>query len=273
MSRSLWRHLGVLVLLGALLTLASGVSVYNRGTHVASGVVLEGAVFYTLTSLLPVLAIVPGIAVGTGAAGRPGVRSAVGVLAAVMIAMVVIDTIVAPAVTRAAAVAARTDPRAWPLPSDSLAMQSPVERDGVIRSGLRLATERPRALDELQERYALDHPRSVATSVVTQIGFFVLPFVAMGVVLGAFAWVRRHVTFRSSASERVARWAMAWVLAPAVVAVFANWPMHMQYELLFRGASLWRPALAMAPFVVLAALGWRAAAREPAGVAPAAVAA
>jgi hypothetical protein len=116
-------------------------------------------------------------------------------------------------------------------------------------------------MHELLRSYPPSHPRMVAADVVERLAFFALPFITMGLVLGISAWLGARVIFRAPRDEVVARWFLAWVLAPVAWVLIPTWSGQSNYRILFLGKSLWLPLVPYLPFLVLAALGWRAAHR------------
>ena len=263
MTRSFWRHLAALLLLAAVLSAVQYVPHLRRMAPGADGGTFAWLFVLGMSrELLRILPMLPGVAVATAGAGRPGARGAARLLALVLALLAVGDVVARPALARAWDVAAHRAPAPWPLAGDTLSLAQPIERDGAIRTAVAYVIDTPAAVHETRRSYELTHPRWVAMDLVLELGLLLLPFITMGVVLGAASWVRQRVSFRSARDEVVARWVLAWLITGAVSALYVNWPLDLRYELA-TGASFWQPVLVALPFLALAALGWRAAAREP----------
>lgn len=265
MTRSFWRHLAALLLFAAVLSAVQYVPHLRRMAPGAdAGTFAWLFVIGILQSLFVVLPMVAGIAIGTAGSGRPGARSAARLLAILFAILVLVDTTAGPALARAHAEQARRAPASWPLARDTFDIQFPIVRDGAIRTGLSLALgNAPETPPNLHGHYRAS-PRQLGIDLLSAYGLMLLPFIGMGIVLGATTWVRQRVTFRTSRDEIVARWVLAWLLTGSAVALFLSWPLGMHYRLSVGRASFWEPVVVALPFLALAALGWRAAAREPA---------
>lgn len=265
MTRSFWRHLVALLLFAAVLSAVQYVPHLHRIAPGAdAGTFVRLFAIGIAQSLFVVLPMVAGIAIGTAGTGRPGVRAAARLLAILLGIMVVADMVASPALERARAAEARRAPATWPLARDTFDVRFPIVRDGAIRTGVALALgNAPATPPELTGHYRAD-PRRLGIDLLFAYGMMLIPFIGMGIVLGATSWVRQRVTFRSARDEVVARWVLAWLLTGSTVALFVNWPLGMQYRISVGRASFWEPVLVSLPFLALAALGWRAAAREPA---------
>lgn len=264
MTRSYWRHLAALLLFAAVLSAVQYVPHLRRMAPGADAGTFAWLFVIGLSrELLRIFPMLPGVAIATAGTGRPGARGAARLLALVLAIVVAGDLVARPALARAWNSAALRAAPTWPLARDTFDLTRPIERDGAIRTAIAYAIDTPAAVHETRRSYELGHPRWVAMDLVMELGLILLPFITMGVVLGAASWVRQRVTFRSARDEVVARWVLAWLLTGAVTALYVNWPLDLRYELSI-GASFWQPVLVSIPFLALAALGWRAAAREPA---------
>lgn len=263
MTRSFWRHLAALLLLAAVLSAVQyGPNLRRMAPGADAGTFAWLFVIGMSRELLRVLPMLPGVAIATAGAGRPGARGAARLLALVLAILVVGDLAVRPALARAWDAAAHHAAPTWPLARDTFALAQPIQRDGAIRTAIAYAIDTPPSVHETRRSYELTHPRWIAMDLVVELGLLLLPVITMGVVLGAASWVRQRVTFRTARDEVVARWVLAWLLTGAVTALYVNWPLDLRYELSI-GGSFWHPVLVSIPFLALAALGWRAAAREP----------
>ncbi|MEP6619329.1 MAG: hypothetical protein ABJE47_08440 [bacterium] len=268
MPTTVWRHYALLILL-AVMYAVSGYAYNFHGLAPALGwrTALWAGTLVSLaphSSIVTYLALVPAIAVATGRLGRRGIRSAAVMLVITLVLMVAMDTVVGPAAWRASRYASMSSTPAWPstFVYDSTIVGPRTDTLGYLRAGVQLLRERPAALDEgLGRSWSQDHPRAVASEAAVHVPEFLLPFITMGVVLGAVSWIRRRVSFHTSGDELVARWFIGWVLAAFVWAVIISWSGRGGYNAL-HARNYWLPFRPYLPFLVLAALGWRASARD-----------
>jgi hypothetical protein len=267
MSKTVWRHLALLSMLAFVLWARTS-QFHRTAPQLGWGEAVYAGAIHTLDSgqLGWFLAVAAGIAVGTSTVGRRGVRTAVAVLAMTMLAMVALDVVVEPAATRAAKSAAKlaaaSVTTAWPGFFNDTTIRSRADTLGNIRTGIQLLRERPAALHEpLGESWSQDNPRSLAVEAAMYAPTLLLPFIGIGIMLGAGTWVRNRVTFRAPRDETVARWVSAWVLVPAVCGFIAAWSSGSNYMTLHT-RDYWLPLHPYLPFLVIAALGWRAAVRD-----------
>jgi hypothetical protein len=262
MHRSLWRHFSILCLIAFLYCVVGATLMWHARDplRVTWNAALWAGIVDSPERIAIYFALMAGISVGTSRLGSRGVKSAAGVLLATTVLMIVIDMWINPAFTRANQRAARTYREAWPLASDTV-IYSPLDTLGVIRTAARLVRDRPAALNErLGASWRQDHPRELATNVAVKLPLFLLPFITMGLVLGAVTWQRRRLIFRTPRDESVARWCTAWVLAPAAWAMLLDFS-SMHYAVLHHYRPYWWPLFRYLPFAIIAVLGWRAAAR------------
>ncbi len=271
MNRSPLRHFAVLVLIAVVYTIAMTTynGLYQHQTRFVWSAAVWWAMLNTYDRIAWYVALMAGIAVGTSSRDQRGIRSALTILAITVGAMVTLDVVVGPAATFANQRAARSYGDAWPMVGDTIIYSS---RDsvGLIRVGWRLLRDRPAALHEpLGSSWSQNHPRALLTDVSIRLPRLLLPFVTMGLVLGAVTWLRRHATFALSRDATIARWCVAWVLATAAWSRLLDEP--NSYNIEHRRLPYWWPVFLYVPYLVIAALGWRAAARDAqsAGTSPA----
>lgn len=269
MSRKVWRHLALLSLL-ALVPLLFGMSSQFHGDAPQLGwgeALYAGAIHTFSSSVLGwYFAVAAGIAVGTGTLGKRGSRTALTVMAVTMLAMVLLDVFVNPAATlagkAAAKSAAKSPATAWPRYFNDTTVYNRADTLGGLRTGIQLLRERPAALHEpLGATWSQDNPRALATWAAIYAPTLLFPFIGIGIMLGAGTWVRNRVTFRTPRDEMLVRWVSAWVLVPAVCTFIRDWSFRSNYMTL-HSRDYWLPLHPYLPFLVVAALGWRAAARD-----------
>ncbi|MDT8368960.1 MAG: hypothetical protein RQ745_07105 [Longimicrobiales bacterium] len=113
------------------------------------------------------------------------------------------------------------------------------------------------------EGYGEASPRLHVTYGLMKLAYLLAPFVAIGFVLGARAWAHRNLMFRTRGGERTLLFVVAWAVGPAAATLVAGVTDAVQRNLLIEGplALILLPAATLA---AIAALGWRAAAREAA---------
>lgn len=260
MKRTLWRHFSALVLLIFFYSMARHASMLHEGAQgVPWKTVMWAALLEAPSDLFKLFPLAPAIAIATSRLGTSVRRGSLQALAVTMLCMVLLDVAVAPSASLTMEQSARRAPTTWPSPSDTLLRLSPMDSIGVLRSAARLVAERPRAMHQLLRAYPQDHARYVAVSVIAGTALFTLPFILIGLVLGTSSWLRRRVIFRSAGDAIAARWFIAWVTAPAAMALIGTWSDRGFHDVLFRGESLGLPLVPFVPFLVLGALGWHAA--------------
>lgn len=264
MQRSVWRHLAVLICIALLISVTQHASSFHdRAPDLSWGTILWFALLASPGRFASLLVVAPAIAVGIGYLGRRGMRSAFGVVTVTLLVLIAIDVWIDPAAGREIDRLARLVPSKWPVPGETAPSPvAPMDSIGVLRTAAYLIVEQPREIGERLARYPAGHPRVVAAVTVQNAATFLLPLILAGIVVGASAWVRERVIFRSTRDEVVARWFLAWVLAFAAWRVIGSWSSGYSYEMLFRDGSLWLPLVPYAPFVILGALGWHAAWRN-----------
>jgi hypothetical protein len=261
MQRSPWRQLAVLICLALAVPVAQYVTMYHGRAPDASEVaVLWAALLESPRQFYYLLAVVPAIAIGTASVDRRGVRTALAAVGATLLIMVTVDLWISPAADRELATLAMHPPAGWPERHATVALPgSPVDSIGVLRTAAKYLRQPPPEVGERLRVYPQSHPRLVAERVMEDAAMLLLPFILAGITIGVGLWVRAHVIFRRAADEVIARWFLAWIVAPAAFALIGTWSSRYSYEILFQGGSLWLPLLPYAPFAVLGALGWRAA--------------
>lgn len=266
MQRSLWRQLVVLICLALAVPAAQYASLFHgRAPGASAGMILWAALLESPQQFYYLLSVTAAIAIGTAYIGRRSVRTALAAVSVVVIVMVAVDVWIAPAADRELRELATRPPAGWPESRTTVVPITLVDSVGVLRTAVTYLREPPRAVGERLRVYPPSHPRIVAERVVEDAAFLLLPLILAGITIGVSAWVRARVMFRSVSDEVVARWFLAWIVAPAAFAVIGTWSRRYGYDILFHGGSLWLPLLPYAPFAILGALGWRAAlnAREP----------
>lgn len=262
MHRSLWRHFAVLCLIALVYCVVGATLMWHTKDplRVTWDAALWAAIVNSPENIAIYVALAAGISVGTSRLGSRGVRSAASLLLATTVLMILVDVWINPAFTRANRRAAQSYGEAWPLAGDTV-IYSRLDTLGNIRTAVRLVRDRPAALHErLGESWSQDHPRELATNVALKLPHFLLPFITMGLVLGAVTWQRRRLIFRAPRDETIARWCTAWVLAPAAWAMLLDFS-NMHYAVLHHDRPYWWPLFRYLPFAIMAVLGWRAAAR------------
>ncbi len=264
MRDPIWRHLGALTLAAALLALVLYATTWH-GRLPSAGweLALLAGLLSVPSALYILLPVAAGIAAGTARLGERGARRALAGLVLVMVVMAALDLWAGPAATRAELVAARSYGAQWPMPTEPTMVRL-AERVGELGVVARLVTGGLPGVDQTARTYPFDHPRAAAAEAIPHAALLLAPFILMGLVLGAAAWVRRRVIFRAPRDEAVARWVTAWVLAPAGLGLIGMLASPDSYAVLFRGAPLWRPLVGYIPLLAIALLGWRAAYRAPA---------
>lgn len=269
MSKVVWRHLLLLGLLAFAPFLWQGVSQFHRGApNLGWMEAFYAGALFALGNTGPAsfFAVAAGIAVGASSTDARRVRTAVVVMAVTVAAMVVLDSIVVPSATRAAVAAAKraavSSETVWPSFFNDTLVHTRTDSIGYLRTGLSLLVERPAALSEpLGATWSHNHPRSRATDAAIFAATLLLPFIAIGMVLGVSAWMRTRVVFRAPRDEAVAKWISSWVLAAAVCGFIVAWSDSLSWRVL-HGRNYWLPLQPYWPFVILAILGWRSAIRE-----------
>ena len=268
MQKSVWRHLALLSVVAFLLPLWAMLSQFRRsGTQLGWGPALHASALHALSGggFSWYLIIAAGIAVGTGALGEHSVRTALAVLAVTLLTMVAFDAVIEPAATRAnkafAKAAARSPATALPPYFDDTVFHNRADTLGELRTGIQLLRARPAILHKpLGGAWSRDDPRELAGESAIFASTLLLPFIAIGIVLGIATWVRQRVEFRTVRDATVARWVVAWVVVPAVCGYIrdssfgSNWLMGVTN-------AYWLPLRPYLPFLFIAAVGWLEAAR------------
>ncbi|MEO8622160.1 MAG: hypothetical protein ABI625_13905 [bacterium] len=266
MSNSVWRHYALLVLLSIIVPVQGYVFMFHdKASQLGWGTALWVGLLATLTphsSIVSYLALAPAIAVGTGRLGRRGVRTAAALLGVTLLIMGITDMWIGPAATRAVNAAARSAPAPWPIPFRDTTIYARSDTLGFLRTGFQLLRDQPPELPQkLGASWSQDHPRELATRAAVFGAEFLLPFITIGLVLGAVTWIKHRVVFRTRRDEIVARWFVAWLLAPFAWSVVSTWSRGASYNTL-HSRMYWLPIEPYVPFILLAILGWRAAARD-----------
>lgn len=261
MQRTIWRQFIVLMCIALAIPIAQYVSLFHtRLPHVAMSAILWAALLESPTQFYHLLPVVPAIALGVGYTTRRSARAAVAAVGLTMLIMIVVDVWITPAANRQLAELAAHPSRSSSALSAAVASPpSLIDSVGALRSMTRLLRERPSALAEHLRTYPSAHPRVIAERGVEEAAFLLLPGILVGLVIGIAVWIRARVIFRSKRDEIVARWFLAWIVAPAAFALIGSWSGRYGYDVLFRDGSLWLPLVPYAPFAILGALGWRAA--------------
>jgi hypothetical protein len=257
-DRGLWTHFGVLLGLAVVLfvggrVLEVGLAGLGSGGTASALAELTRGLPQFLLLVVPVAAgLTMGAAVFSGRLLRHGVS--LGVLS--VVAMLLLDGVAAPVATRPhigdleTVDALRVTPQRQVSAYDALGLPGAIAwfRDG----------ERRARVGEIQTQYAADHPRVIAMRATERLFSFAIPWVLIGIVLGANAWLLRHADFREPADQRMATLMIAWVVVPLIGMILATWSASAQNAAL-RG----RPLLFMAvPYIALMALaivGWKSA--------------
>lgn len=227
-----WRHFLLLASLGALFVfsadLLTGAQSRSGGGWAAARSALRG-VPDSLFLLLPIIA---GVAVGTLRSDARQTNTAFRVTVATMLCMFVLQL----------SVLALGDPVSGLLASPVTFVRG-VEASRVVLSS-----------------YPTDHPRVLMYDVASRAAqLLLLPAVLVGTVMGLGAWVRDRVMFRAPGDELVARWVLALMLSPLMLAVIVSWSGGYSYEIMFMGQSILLVLVPYLPAVAVAAVGWRRA--------------
>jgi hypothetical protein len=127
-----------------------------------------------------------------------------------------------------------------------------------LRGDLQLA-------QRVSDTYALDHPRLRAAYALSEGPLIFVVFASIGFVIAAMSWVRSHVVFKRAQDAKTFYIVLAWLIAPLVVELARHFATLQRSRVLFRGASVWRPAVAHIVVTALALLAWwyTARYREP----------
>ena len=231
-----WRHLVLLVLLGALFVyLADLLTGAQSRVGGWSGAPTE-ALRSLPEALYPMFALAAAIAVGTLRPYARRVREAIGIVVVVTLAMALLDLI------------------------------SPSSGDvSAFRTISLLSRGTLGDFSMVARSYTLDHPRYIALVATQRGAMLLLPAILVGLVLGLGAWVHARVQFRSSRDAAVARWVLAWVLSIGAIALIMSWSSGYSYEILSLGKPIWLTFVPYIPAGAVSAVGWRAAAhaQEP----------
>lgn len=266
MRDPIWRHLGALTVVGFLLTMPLSLQKPFGGWALA----WLATLYQMPITMYATMPMVAGVAAGTARLGERGVRQAIAAMLAVMLTMVVLDTTVRPIATQARVAAYQKYGERWsPYPVRPML----ADRIGAVGVLARFLTGRlpgtgakAAPSTSTSPRYS---PRMDAAGAIVFSAMLTAPFIVMGVVLGVGAWVRRRVIFRAPRDEVIARWVLAWLVAPVAMVILAFATLaNGARGVVYGGAPLWQPLIVFIPFLVVAALGWRAAYRSP-PVAPA----
>ncbi len=94
-----------------------------------------------------------------------------------------------------------------------------------------------------------------------QLAGFLRPFITCGLVLGLLALSAKHVTFRSRRVKRIGLVVIAWMVVLYTVDYLGELNQNRMVSMSAGHSSMFWIPLAALPAVVLAAFGWRAAAR------------
>lgn len=254
MRSSAWFHLLVLTLAFLVLQLGSLVAaLHDRRRAAGWDAALERALLEAPSMLFGLLPAAVGIAVATLAFRKGGIRTAAWMVAAVIAVMIAVDTWIGPA-----------------LDPDRGNSSHPLggEWKGAVRTLIAWMRGEIQGTGEILRTYPPGHPRFVSMEALARGATLLLPVITVGIVLGIGAWMRNRVIFRTGRDEIIARWVVAFLIAPVVAGRVASWS-SSSYEVLFRGKPLWIVLIPYVPFLVLAALGWRAARRAERDAVPA----
>lgn len=260
MNKSLWRHFGLLAVVVSAYVVASYALMWHAKApaRIPWSNALWAALLDAPSSIATYIALAAGIAAGTASHTTRSLRGAGGVLVVSVALMIAIDMWISPLSTIGNQRAARAQQQAWPLPDDTI-IYSPADTVGRIRTAIRILQTQPVALHEpLGSSWSADNPRMLAADAAVVLPHLLLPFITMGLALGAASWQRRRVLFRSPRDEVLARWCTAWVLAPAAWTLVLRWT-SINYAVLHQTSPYWWPVALYTPFLIVAALGWRSA--------------
>jgi hypothetical protein len=106
--------------------------------------------------------------------------------------------------------------------------------------------------------YVLGHPRLQVAEAVSEAGLILLVFASIGFVIAIMSWIRAHVVFRRAADQRAAQVVVAWIATPLLTALAGDLTGDQRFQVLFRGAPLWRPLLPYVLLLLAALAVWRA---------------
>lgn len=261
MRKSVWAHLLALAAASVVYVVAIPVfASYGRGTNATLAVRVVDAVLWAPAQFTLIIPIIVAIAVGGTALTTLRLRHAVAICIIATVSLIAIDEFLEPEVPRLRVDAARYFKSAWTHPADSAAPMITSSGTGSLRAGLNLLIRPVAGIQDVhQGAYSSTHPRVIAVDAVASFGALLLPFVVVGIVLGASAWIGRHATFAVPRDEAVMRWVTAWVLAPVVTYTVSGWSLGSRYSVLFLGHAIWKPLLPYVLFTWLASQGWRTA--------------
>lgn len=204
---------------------------------------------------------------------RPGaIRVAATVVGVALAVMIVFDVWAVPVLGRAAIGATYGAP-AWPIRADSLPLRLD-DTSGVLQRSLALIRGKvgpadiqpwPPKTSSNSGLTAVTDPAIIVRLEATRTAAALLPFflllIDVGLVLGITSWVSHRARFERQRDARILRVVGAWVVVLFVETFVRVWMQAQSFDVSARHeALLWLYVPAM-PAAVLAALGWRAAAR------------
>ena len=223
-----WRQLALLTLLAVLFVfladLFTGAPIRAGGWAGAPRLALQSVP----DALFPMFAVVAGLAVGTMPSDTQMRRSALWIVAVMTGAMLVLATAssVAESASRPTAMSA-------------------------------LVNEVARGVPVVLTKYAVNHPRVIATETLKRAGMLLLPVILAGMMIGVTSWVHANVIFRAPRSAVIARQVITWILVPGVSVMLISWSDGYSYSVLFRGGTPLLMLLPYLPALALAVVGWR----------------
>ncbi|HEU4700243.1 MAG TPA: hypothetical protein VFS40_13750 [Gemmatimonadales bacterium] len=270
MQRIVWRHFAIV--LGLLLLFDLLWMLYGDGgvrPSPAASVRLQAAGYQLPFIFVRDLPLAAGLALALLELRRGALRTAVTVVGLVLAVMVVFDVWARPALEQAERLRIE-QAEGTPVPltlSDTA---------GVLQRAVALARHRVSVHDVAPkwrpESEGAGSPyfapvrdpatfirMETALTATAAIDFF-LPFVMAGLVLGLGAWTARRVVFRHPRDGRLFRVVAAWIVVFFTTSYVTKLA-ALQRPAVYKGASpVWIFA-PLAPALVIAGLGWRAAAR------------
>ncbi len=134
-------------------------------------------------------------------------------------------------------------------------------RGGGIVVSLRYLTGQ---IPEAEERAVVYPPDSAPWSVgnaLFKLAYLLTPFIGIGFVLGSQRWIDQNLMFRSRNAERVFLFGSAWIVGPLTVVLVGYFTSVVRDYSLISYQTLLLVLLPAILFSVVAAFGWRAAAR------------
>jgi hypothetical protein len=256
----LWTHFGVLTVLAVVLFVGGRVLDMGLGSVGAEGTASTMAEFTRGLPqfLLLVIPVASGLTMGAAVFSGRLLRHGVTLAVLSVVAMILLDGIAAPVTTRPYVGDLEQVNALGVTPQRQISAYDALGLPGALRW---LSTgDRSDRIGEILNEYPAEHPRIIAMSAVDRLLSFMLPWILIGIVLGANAWLLRHARFREQADQRMATLMIAWVVVPLIGMILATWSASAQNAAL-RGRPLIFLALPYVALAALAAVGWRSATR------------